>query len=1725
MRQLEDFDAEYFGYTDAQADLMDPLDRFMITEACQAVMDAGVNPDTLRGTNTGFFFGSFVDEVQTVLKDELDAKESIFQHHASRIHEALDLRGPALWLENGCATSLTAMNSAVAAIQSGLCDQALVGGVNITMDPTKVSWQMLYETLSHDSTCHVFDVKACGYVKGEAAVVVFVQRKSQAKRIHAEILGISSNHDGYKTDGYTHPGWKTQRDLMLGAMKRANINGNDYDYFEAHGTGTQAGDKCELRSIYEAICRDRSRPLTIGSIKSITGHAEGASGLVSLAKIIIAYQSGVLAPNLHYEVPNPKIPALTDGTFFVPTKATPFAGGICGINNFGIGGGNASLVIKSYDDRKASEEDYDIATPLPRLVPICGRNRMTVAETLALIEGGVTRVTRGYLALLNEIANMCPKRGMKTRGYLLLDKCRSIYSKGVEDVLMPETGEKRPICYVFDGLGSHWVGMAKNMTNVNVFINSVYRSIKYLTSLDYDNDVMRQYLLHGQLEDKQNEPMIVGLVIIQIALVESLAQLGIKPDLIVGYSVGEIAAAFADGCITREAALKIAMMAEKELAMLRDLEPGAMVEVKMPLEEARQLPRKYKTIEIVSATTDNTIMVSGCKEDIDHLLSTKVPAKVLPTNQMWMHNVFWKNSYYRVLFKAFRSIPLKPITRSARFLSNYSCPDSSATYFAKSLVEPVDFFEAIKQVPKNTVFVELSPSNRLVEAIANSFESEHGVTCVELMKADNVLNEFVFLNTIGRLYTSGQNIELNQLYPAVQYPVTRNTDFISPIIRFDHSKPRFVTVFPEYFNASTVKRSTYKETVTLAGDYAYFSDHAVDGIVLYPATGYLYLAWKAIAQFHGVKDYLAFPVEFKQINISRATRLTADKETVLKCTYFHDTGSFVVEANNTLCTTGNIVPLKNYQFIEPTKDNIKTKDVLMLDNETFYRELHVRGYHFGKTFQNVVKVNDESTYSMVKWTDNMITYLDGILQSSVMAQELRLLYVPTLIESLKVDTELIKKKLRFDTETKMRVADVYLDHRTKLIHAPGVEVMNASFRPIARKIEEAANCELVLESNELIGYDEGDAIDRDTRAMIEDYLESCKATKEGTIGENEIKSQTCGLYQLCHSKKPIDQKTISTDLDMDRLHATLTSDRFFRTQLDVVIENINLYHKFNVLEINTSQQLVYHKLLKVISRPLFGFAMNNLHYTLAHSNAASLPDDVRQDSFLKMMNFDLPETRLLYRDLCPQEFVIYRDPRISLDQINVRIDYDLLLRSIETALAANGFLLAYLRESVHPLESQHCGGIRPEKFKQEVEKFIKFAEEAGLEYVGKKSDTFSCCSILFRKVEQVVHNEKIIEINNDNLDWLEVLKEANRSEEVTRIWIHSTEPQSGIVGLMRGLAKDIAKNKGKYVYYDPKHITFQKALNVARRTQLLQNAFVGDKLGSYRHITFVDTPDFVNNVKEFELRQIKSGDLSSFRPFVKEPLPALGYDVNAKHDLALGPHDRVEKLLVDIKKSALNFRDVMIASARMDASNVSDHMTWDDVVLGFEFSGILRENGQRVMGFDNCKGLSVNIVANREFLWPVPDHWTLEQAVTVPCVYATCYYGLCIRAKVQRGESILIHAGTGGIGLAAINICLAMGCNIFVTAGTEEKRAYLRKTYPQIKPEQIGNSRNCSFETMVLQATEGRGVDLVLNSLTDDMFWASLRCLADNGRFVEIGKYQFMNNDLMGKFDRWKFKI
>lgn len=156
------------------------------------------------------------------------------------------------------------------------------------------------------------------------------------------------------------------------------------------------------------------------------------------------------------------------------------------------------------------------------------------------------------------------------------------------------------------------------------------------------------------------------------------------------------------------------------------------------------------------------------------------------------------------------------------------------------------------------------------------------------------------------------------------------------------------------------------------------------------------------------------------------------------------------------------------------------------------------------------------------------------------------------------------------------------------------------------------------------------------------------------------------------------------------------------------------------------------------------------------------------------------------------------------------------------------------------------------------------------------------------------------------------------------------------------------------------------------------------------------------------------------------------------------------------------------------------------------------------------------IEVDKNLCWNVPDNWSLEDAATVPCAYVTCYYALYLCGNMKKGDKVLIHSGTGGVGQAAINLALHEGCEVFTTVGTLEKREFLRRMFPSIPNDHIGNSRDTTFEQLILQHTKGGGVDIILNSLADEKLQASIRCLAQNGRFLEIGKFDLIADNALG---------
>lgn len=300
IKDLSRFDATFFGVHAKQAHVMDPQLRMLLEITHEALVDAGVNPNEMRGSRTGVFIGvsdSESSEYWTQDPDQINGYgltgccRAMFPN---RVSYTFDFNGPSYAVDTACSSSLVAFQQAVSAIKTGQCDSAIVGGVNLLLKPTSSLQFHRLNMLSHQGMCKAFDSSGNGYVRSEAAVVVFLQKASAAKRVYATILGAKCNTDGHKEQGITFPSGSMQNRLIRETYAEIGINPHDVSYVEAHGTGTKVGDPQEVNSIADFFCKNRSEPLLIGSVKSNMGHSEPASGLASLAKLVIAMEAGMI---------------------------------------------------------------------------------------------------------------------------------------------------------------------------------------------------------------------------------------------------------------------------------------------------------------------------------------------------------------------------------------------------------------------------------------------------------------------------------------------------------------------------------------------------------------------------------------------------------------------------------------------------------------------------------------------------------------------------------------------------------------------------------------------------------------------------------------------------------------------------------------------------------------------------------------------------------------------------------------------------------------------------------------------------------------------------------------------------------------------------------------------------------------------------------------------------------------------------------------------------------------------------------------------------------------------------------------------------------------------------------------------------------------------------------------------------------------------------------------
>lgn len=603
--------------------------------------------------------------------------------------------------------------------------------------------------VSREGYCKPFDENSSGYVRSEAICCIFLQKRKDAKRIYATLVHSKTNCDGYKDEGIFYPSRRIQKNLMASFYKEINFDTCQIDYVEAHCTGTQVGDPEEVAAIDDVIGQNREKPLLIGSVKSNLGHSEPSSGMCSIAKVLLAFQRGKIAPNLHFERPRSTIAALVEGRMKVVSEVCDLTSSYVALNSFGFGGANAHILLKGHTKRKGARRGE--ACNFPRLVLWSGRTE----ESCNVVFDEITKrpLDPELLALMQNIQRI-PTPSYLYRGFGLFTQERDGNAMCLQREVKHCNDTNRPLVWVFTGMGSQWVGMGRSLLQLPIFKDSIEKCHRILEKkglnlmeiLTSDDPTIFENILHS----------FVGIATIQIALVDVLKTLNIQPDFIIGHSVGELACGYADECLTAEQMLTCAyyrglVSAETKVVF------GAMAAVGLGYQKLKhQLP---VGVEVACHNASNSSTISGPKEAIvrfvEELKAKGVFAKEVPCSNIPYHSKYIAEMGPKLL-KKLSEVILTPTKRSSRWLSSsvpkrdWETPKAqycSAEYQTNNLLSQVLFEETMALLSNSVVTIEIAPHGLLQAILKVGLpEAQH----IPLTQRGNQNNLGFFLNALGR---------------------------------------------------------------------------------------------------------------------------------------------------------------------------------------------------------------------------------------------------------------------------------------------------------------------------------------------------------------------------------------------------------------------------------------------------------------------------------------------------------------------------------------------------------------------------------------------------------------------------------------------------------------------------------------------------------------------------------------------------------------------------------------------------------------------------------------------------------------------------------------------------------------------------------------------------------------------------------------------------------------
>ncbi|XP_047538457.1 fatty acid synthase-like isoform X1 [Vanessa atalanta] len=983
--ELRLFDAQFFKVHYRLGNNMDPMGRKILEQAYQAIYDAGISPAELNGKKVGVYIGSCFSETEKACFYVSSSRtgfgiagcsKTMF---ANRISYWLNAKGPSMAIDEACSSSTGALELAYLAIIRGECEAAIVGGANLCLHPQSSVHYGRIMQMCMDGKTKSFDSNAAGCAKSEAINVLFLQKAKNALRVYAEVVHVKCEFTSILKDerGSSRYGFYRNPSDTANFIKRfyeeAKISPEAVEYVEAFGSAVSEADKSELEAIEQAYCQNRNQPLLVGSVMSNIGYGEAASGISSITKVLLGYHTGKLAGNLHCDSPRQDVAALRDGKIKIITDHQNFSRQYTAVNGMSVTGVNTHVLLHGHYKPK---DPTRYKSSIPQLVTLSGRQESSVRKIIDDLKS--RPIDPEELALFRNI-HKTSIFGHLGRGYTILDTKENNETVSLAEKTDYFDDAKRPLWFVYSGMGSQWAGMGTQLMRIPIFAASIERCRRALEPKGIDivhiitspDKTIFDNILHS----------FVGIAAIQIGLTDILSELGIFPDKIIGHSVGELGCAYADGCFTAEEMI-LAAYSRGLVSLQTPFIKGSMAAVGIGYQRiSKMCPPE---IQVACHNGPDSSTISGpanvMREFVAHLTSKDIFAKEVPCSNIAYHSRYIAEAGPGLL-KYLTEVIKSPKPRSERWVSTSVPQDrwdepiakySSAEYHTNNLLNSVLFEEASVLIPPNAVLVEIAPHGLLQAILKRSLPD----SCrhIPLTRRGHQDNAQFLLEAIGKLYMEGYNPKVETLYPKIEYPVSTGTPMLSHLVEWAHTERWNLAL---YMAAHRKTAAACKNVISTHDDNnKYLKGHVIQDKNMYPFAAVLVAVWDTLAMVSGV-ERKQLSVEFREVQQHSQMPLHNQRQLRINVALHRGTGRFEVLSMKIKIATGYIVgEIKD----EKPKDDVTSNEPMTLESDDIYQLLYTKGYNYSDEFKSIYNANMSLTEANIIWRDNWVTFIDGIIQ-------------------------------------------------------------------------------------------------------------------------------------------------------------------------------------------------------------------------------------------------------------------------------------------------------------------------------------------------------------------------------------------------------------------------------------------------------------------------------------------------------------------------------------------------------------------------------------------------------------------------------------------------------------------------------------------------------------------------------------------------------------------------